>query len=156
MPYGNCSICDEYERLTRTWCPMHYQRWRRHGDPEWESQLPTTADYYRRMEKKIDRSPGLLTCHLRNGAVGSKGYGNFWMQGSCRKVHVVMWESMHGPVPPGIQIDHECHNLAVRQGLCKAGICLHRRCCNGAHLVARTAQEHADATEAWERPAGRA
>ena len=64
-----------------------------------------------------------------------------------------MWEWANGsPVPPGLEIDHECHNEAVRAGTCQAGRCPHRSCCNPLHLVARTPVEHRAATQ-W-RPQG--
>lgn len=35
MPEGTCSIDDcDRPRAKRTWCNMHYLRWRRYGDPE--------------------------------------------------------------------------------------------------------------------------
>jgi hypothetical protein len=155
MAHGICSVCGKYDRLRNGWCPKHYERWRRHGDPEGESSPTTLSDYYARLELKIDRSSGISACHPWQGSIGSNGYGNFWIQGSCRKSHIVAWEIINGPVPTSIQIDHECHNIAVREGSCKAGVCLHRRCCNESHLIARTPQEHSEATPAWKRPTGK-
>lgn len=49
MPKGTCSVagCDR-AILSRTWCSVHYERWRRHGDPLWVAvfakDLPCSAD----------------------------------------------------------------------------------------------------------------
>ena len=37
----------------------------------------------------------------------------------------------------------------MRRGACESGRCAHRLCCNPAHIVIRTPQEHADASAAW-------
>lgn len=35
MAQGMCSVegCGRVEKLRRTWCALHYTRWKRHGDP---------------------------------------------------------------------------------------------------------------------------
>lgn len=55
--------------------------------------------------------------------------------------HIVAWEIAHGePVPPGLDIDHTCHN---RDATCPGGkMCLHRLCCNASHLEAVTRREN--------------
>lgn len=63
--------------------------------------------------------------------------------------HRYAYEDAHGPVPrrgqPGhLQVDHECHN---RSKSCPGGpACLHRRCVNPAHLVAKTAKQNSEAS----------
>lgn len=63
--------------------------------------------------------------------------------------HMAAWIVENGPKPPGTDLDHECHNRAVRDGLCKPGKCLHRLCCNLRHIILRTRAEHAAATTRW-------
>jgi hypothetical protein len=49
-------------------------------------------------------------------------------------VHRYAYEAFIGPIPEGHVVDHECHTDA-----CSGGVgCLHRRCVNPAHLVAKT------------------
>lgn len=48
--------------------------------------------------------------------------------------HRRVWRVANGPVPEGLTVDHTCHN---RDLTCRGGkTCLHRRCCNPAHLEA--------------------
>jgi hypothetical protein len=55
-------------------------------------------------------------------------------------------EQENDPKPSGIELDHECHNQAIRDGLCLPGICAHRLCCNPRHLIPRTRAEHVAAS----------
>lgn len=64
-------------------------------------------------------------CWIFQGAKTSAGYGNIRIgsrtDGTRRVIetHTVMWESQHGPVPEGLELDH---------------LCRVRACCNPAHL----------------------
>jgi hypothetical protein len=45
----------------------------------------------------------------------SEGYGRRWLpkeRGKYRYAHREAWEEVHGPIPPGLQIDHLCRNRA--------------------------------------------
>lgn len=71
------------------------------------------------------------------GSVTAKGYG---VTSDGRQAHVVAYERGVGPVPFGLEIDHNCHNL---DSDCPGGIvCMHRRCVNPAHLEAVTHREN--------------
>ena len=122
-------------------CIKHYTRQRRYGDP-----LVTPiirGDDRARFESYVDRSGGPDACHPWTGRVSKGGYGDFRLKGKIMKAHIVAWEFEHEQSrPPDRDIDHECHNQAVREGTCEPGICAHRACCNPAHLVARSRQEH--------------
>lgn len=61
-----------------------------------------------------------------------------------RSAHIVAWEFKYESVPPGKELDHECHNRAVREGTCQPGKCAHRLCCNELHLAVKTRQHHRD------------
>ena len=60
--------------------------------------------------------------------------------------HRVGYELLVGPIPEGLTIDHECHNLAYSRGECDGGRdCPHRRCVNPWHLNPKTMIENARA-----------
>lgn len=64
----------------------------------------------------------------------TRGYGQVTFNGHSRRAHRVAYELLTGS-PPGPVMDHLCHSAAVRDGGCDGGEgCLHRRCCNPAHL----------------------
>lgn len=136
-------------------CRKHYKRQRSHGDPLIVTVIQ--GDDRARFESYVDRSGGPDACHPWTGKLDRGGYAPFGIKGRLTHAHVVAWEFEHdGPKPPGADIDHECHNRAVRERTCRPGICAHRACCNPAHLVARSRQEHRDSTEQWEMPRGSA
>lgn len=58
-------------------------------------------------------------CHIWRWAKIGLGYGNFWNQGRTVLVHRYVWEQHHGPIPEGLEIDHQCRVKA---------------CCNVDHL----------------------
>lgn len=131
--------------MGRSWCRRCYSRWARHGDP---THAPLVIDDRTRFEARVDRSGGPDACHPWLGAPNVYGYGRFRMEGKSRPAQAIAWEMIHGPlaVDPAtgrrLEVDHDCHNQAVRSGACKPGICPHRLCCNERHLVPRTPQEH--------------
>lgn len=47
-------------------------------------------------------------CRLWIGAKTDSGYGLVRHHGKTRRVHRVMYEIKHGPIPPGLDIDHTC------------------------------------------------
>jgi hypothetical protein len=57
----------------------------------------------------------------------TQGYGQIRMGKRTRRVHQVAWELFRGPVPKGLEIDHECRN---------------RRCFNPEHLRVCTRREN--------------
>lgn len=136
----------------RDMCSKHYTRWRRNGDPRIVRQI--RGDDHARFESYVDRSGGPEACHPWTGSQCTGGYGQIKIAGRLELVHVVAWQFEHGPKPSGVDIDHECHNRAVREGACQPGVCAHRLCCNEAHLVAKTRREHRDDTQQWDMPRG--
>ncbi len=71
-------------------------------------------------------------CWLWMGAKTSDGYGRICVPGNRKElVHRWMYERIIGPIPEGLEIDH----VADRG-------CVHRHCCNPAHLEAVTHLEN--------------
>jgi hypothetical protein len=123
---------------------MHYRRWQRHGDPL--ALLVIHGDDWTRIESYTDRSGGPDACHMWTGPVNGSGYGQSMLNGVLTLTHVLAWEQENGPREPGIEVDHECHNQALRDGTCQPGMCAHRLCRNPAHLISRSRSEHVAAT----------
>lgn len=58
-------------------------------------------------------------CLVFEGAWTSDQYGSVRRDGSSRQAHRMVWEDLHGPLPPGVDLDH---------------LCRVHPCCNDAHL----------------------
>jgi len=86
----------------------------------------------------VDRSGGPDACWPWLGRLTGQGYGRWWTRRDGRKVchraHRVALQLELGPTT--LVADHECHNRDLD---CAGGpSCVHRRCCNPAHLAAVT------------------
>ena len=133
---------------------MHYTRWIRNGDPLIVQQI--RGDDRARFESHTDRSGGSDACHLWTGGQCTGGYGQMKIGNRLELVHVIAWEFKYGTKPAYLDLDHECHNRAVRGGTCKPGICPHRLCVNLAHIVPKTRSQHRLDTRQWDMPRGSA
>lgn len=129
-----CSIAGCTSRVNaRGWCTKHYQRWKNRGDPlavAWERGNPQ-ANFW----AKVDRR-GPEECWPWLAYKDPDGYGHFAVPVNGRQndtpAHRYAYELEVGLIPDGHHIDHTCHN---KDRDCPAGVrCLHRRCCNPAHL----------------------
>lgn len=68
--------------------------------------------------------PGLIgPCHIFRATKGKNVYGTVRVGGGQVGVHRYIWEKENGPIPDGLEIDHQCRV---------------RPCCNGDHLRAVT------------------
>lgn len=86
---------------------------------------------------KVDRSGGPDACWPWLGFVRPNGYGLAPAGRSTMQASRYAWIYANGPISAGLTIDHLCHN---RDTTCagRGEGCLHRRCCNPAHLEAVT------------------
>lgn len=55
---------------------------------------------------KVDRTGN---CWLWTAAVDKDGYGFFKVYPKMVRAHRVSYEIAHGPIAPGVKIDHTCH-----------------------------------------------
>ena len=129
------------------WCPTHYQRWRRHGDPE--ARRPAGRPARAAVERfwaKVDRDgpvplgcPQPGPCWVWTGATRG-GFGAFNLPATDTEprrridAHRFAYQQHVGPIPPRHELGHLCHAADVER--CDGGPeCLHRACVNPAHLV---------------------
>lgn len=114
-----CSIegCDR-TKVARGWCPMHWQRWRRNGNPLAVGYVQ--GDDVQRFWAKVTKTE---TCWLWTGSLTHDGYGRFRLPTGHVLAHRWSYEQLVGPIPEGLVLDH----------VHKRG-CRHRNCVNPAHL----------------------
>ena len=121
-----CSIdgCEKPSR-TRSWCAMHYWRWREHGDPLGGGErFATPEDAFLARTEPIVGDPG---CVVWTGATDSGGYGRLQVNGRMVSAHRWAWERERGPIPDGAVLDHTCWE---------------RACCNVEHLRLATRSQN--------------
>lgn len=117
-------------------CTLHYNRWRRHGDPHHKANLQG-AGASERFWAKVDKSGGEDACWLWTASLTDQGYGSFWLSKDQDKyrAHRFSYEEWEGEIPDGLVLDHTCHNDTE----CSSdSSCSHRRCVNPKHLEAVT------------------
>lgn len=118
----SCSICGAGGILVRGWCHKHYDRWLRHGDPEYLVPRPTLQE---RFWAKVNKDgpvpahrPELGPCWVWTAATYVAGYGAFGIGGRAggpKGAHVVSWTLANEAVPDGLFVLHHCDNrLCVR------------------------------------------
>lgn len=139
-----CRVEDcDHMSYARGFCRRHHANWARHGDPV--PAIIVGNDEARRLAY-TDDSGGPDACWPWTGNVLGNGYGQAWYGKKVRAAHIVAWEIANSAsVPPGMHLDHVCHNRAWHAGRCRppaASECLHRRCVNPAHLVPKTPMQH--------------
>lgn len=125
-----CSI-DGCGRQARSlgWCARHYTRNRRYGSP---TGKPRRATLRERIEAKILKGDG---CWTWTGAHNAKGYSVLRVDSRTPAsrnllVHREIFSWTHeGPLPPGMELDHICHN---------------RGCVHPEHLRLTTRKQNAE------------
>ncbi len=113
---ASCSIegCDR-DRLARGWCSLHYQRWKKYGDPLADVAVKIHGDHLARFWSKVDKdgplpmwAPFLGPCWLWADVPDAKGYSSFWNGTKIVRAHNYSYELHLGPVPDGLELDHWC------------------------------------------------
>jgi hypothetical protein len=111
-------------------CELDYHRWKRYG---YTGIQPVDITPEQRVWIKVDQR-GPDECWPWLGGLTPDGYGAMSRPKQIILAHRKVWELTNGPIPEGLTVDHTCHN---RDKACRGGkTCLHRRCCNPAHLDA--------------------
>lgn len=117
------------ERVVRSkgLCGGHYLRLLRHGDPLSGRTPPLAGNTVERLWPRVVQG-ATEECWPWTGAVTDGGYGILrGNDGLNVLAHRAAWQSEHGPVPDGLELDHLCSN---------------RVCCNPAHLEPVTHAEN--------------
>lgn len=94
--------CDKNSR-SRGWCPMHYERWRKTGDPNL-MKWPSIREAF---DLRTEWQGG---CLVWTGALSSQGYGQQQFRGRAWLAHRIAWTLVHGEIPEGMWVNHVCWN----------------------------------------------
>ena len=63
-----------------------------------------------------DHRPDLGPCLLWTASLDRDGYGKFWDGTKVVAAHRQAYEEVHGPIPPGLTVDHLCRVHACVRG----------------------------------------
>lgn len=124
-----CSIPDCGKRpIGRGWCSLHYERWRKYGDPLMVATAKGEAQRYLREVVMTYEGDDCLPWPY---STNISGYGIINIDGRTTVVTRQVCEHVHGPAPSTAhQAAHSCGNG-------------HLRCCTKRHV-------------SWKTPAGNA
>ena len=118
----NCTIigCD-LKHMGVGFCQKHYQRFKKHGDPN------KVDNFYREDEKRFLSHVKIIDsgCWEWQGRISNKGYAHFFWDKSTKNAHRFSYKQYVGPLTKGLQIDHLCRN---------------KTCVNPSHLEQVTQQ----------------
>lgn len=120
MAEGICSIVScERPVVARSWCSMHWQRWRRHGDPLVVIGHPgPRTDAAARFRSKVDNADP-DGCWPWTGGVDRDGYGFFKVARRMWRAPRYAFNLAHpdGPLADDEMVRHTCDNpVCVRPG----------------------------------------
>lgn len=108
-------------------CLGHYSQLKRFGEcSEIRDFLGIDGDLADRINSKIQQSGD---CWEWIGARNTSGYGTIRIDGRTPCAHRIIWELLNGPVPDGLELDHQCWNAA---------------CVNPAHLKPVTHKQNVE------------
>lgn len=123
MAGQQCSVdgCEK-PKVARTWCWMHYNRWRRYGDLNYQCRvIHGSADerFWPKVEKNGPANTELGPCWIWAASKNRDGYGLFFNGSKAVGAHRWAYENQFGPISKGLELDHLCRN---------------RSCVNPSHL----------------------
>jgi hypothetical protein len=124
MGDATCSVDECSSKvLAKEMCRKHYDRVRKHGDPNVAYPLRAITDPAERYSSHVQRNgpvPNhgrhLGRCHPWTSTLAESGYGVMTVgrtsDGTARLVlaHRFGWELAFGPIPPGKSVCHTCDN----------------------------------------------
>lgn len=124
---GPCTRPDcQKPRHSRGLCLVHYDQYRL-GRPFTELETPENAErlFWERIisRTKVDAETG---CHEWTDTL-ARGYGSISRDSKAHLVHRLVWERIHGKLPPRMQVHHKCAN---------------RKCSAPDHLELTTSREN--------------
>ena len=110
MNNSTCSVSEcSNSVIARGWCPKHYQRWRKTGDPEY-----STKSYYGYFSSHEEAFKAHTRWHgdclIWEGTKLPKGYGTVSALGVKKYAHRYAWERQKGEIPEGLSVNHTCWN----------------------------------------------
>lgn len=138
-----------------------YQREKRHQAKELDHHTPEALDAFMAQVFEVKSGPHAGCWQWTGNLFAPPGaghttgqYGRFYVPGTYVTVYAHRWsyEQFVGPVKPGEEVDHMCHNDAA---WCRPGLgvtdCAHRRCVRPEHLVAATSADNNFRGDKWGR-----
>lgn len=105
------------------YCAKHHARARLHGDPHHERFVSP----WERFVDRVQVAANDCWLWLGSGAGRGDAYGQFWFNNQTGLAHRFAYETMVGPIPGGMELDH---------------LCRVQKCVNPAHLEPVTAKEN--------------
>ena len=98
--------CDRPRYSSNGLCPMHYARWKRHGDAGVRMYLRGAPVRERFMSHVVVQSNDCWQWVAHS----QRGYGMFKWDGHVYRAHQAAYMLWVGEIPPGLELDHLCCN----------------------------------------------